>query len=521
MVEALPVGQEYRDLVKLIPGVQYSEDAIRGPSAGGSGQDNVYQFDGVNVNLPLFGTLSAEPSSHDISEIAVVKGGANAIDFNRAAGFSINSVSKSGTNEYKGSVSYQLQSHSMTGDRRTTSASQFDEDKDWAVANFGGPILQDRLYFYASYFRPTVDRANRANLYGEVPDLASDRDEFFGKLTFAPTDSLLIHGSYRTSDRTETGFSVTNESSAGSTSVGNEATLDIGILEGNWVIGSRSYASFKFTDFANETSALPDNLFGFRPTLDGSVDLNIGALDTQGQFNVPLPLAGQTAFNTFIAPFIDRYGFACRTACATGGGRVGGLADVTQNDFFRQSLQGAYDFQLGNHNLHVGYQWYLDEEDLLRTSNGWGTITIPGGRINCPAGIDLRRPAGLLPGPDPAAGRAQRADHPLRVRVAQLRDQRRDPRRRLHRQPGPPDEQRRALRHGPARDRRQRLRLRARQEQPVQDVRDRLGGHPPAASRRHLGLQRRQYRLRQPRPLRARRPARCRAPRPGPATRRR
>ena len=55
--DALPVGQEYRDLIKLIPGVQYTEDTIRGPSAGGSGQDNVYQFDGVDVSLPMFGTL--------------------------------------------------------------------------------------------------------------------------------------------------------------------------------------------------------------------------------------------------------------------------------------------------------------------------------------------------------------------------------------------------------------------------------------------------------------------------------
>ena len=28
--------------IKLIPGVQYTQDATRGPSAGGSGQDNVY-----------------------------------------------------------------------------------------------------------------------------------------------------------------------------------------------------------------------------------------------------------------------------------------------------------------------------------------------------------------------------------------------------------------------------------------------------------------------------------------------
>ena len=39
---SLPVGQEYRDLIKLIPGVQSTQDTVRGPSAGGSGQDNVY-----------------------------------------------------------------------------------------------------------------------------------------------------------------------------------------------------------------------------------------------------------------------------------------------------------------------------------------------------------------------------------------------------------------------------------------------------------------------------------------------
>ena len=29
----VPVGQEYRDLIKLIPGVQYTQDAVRGPSS--------------------------------------------------------------------------------------------------------------------------------------------------------------------------------------------------------------------------------------------------------------------------------------------------------------------------------------------------------------------------------------------------------------------------------------------------------------------------------------------------------
>ena len=83
-IVGLPLAQEYRDLQKLIPGVQYTQDAIRGPSAGGSGQDNVYNFDGVNVSLPQYGTLSAEPASHDIAQVTVLKGGARAVDFDRA-----------------------------------------------------------------------------------------------------------------------------------------------------------------------------------------------------------------------------------------------------------------------------------------------------------------------------------------------------------------------------------------------------------------------------------------------------
>ena len=115
-ISGLPVGQEYRDLIRLIPAVQYTQDTTRGPSAGGSGQDNVYQFDGVNVTLPLFGTLSAEPASHDIAQVTVVKGGARAVDFDRSGGFSIDSVSKSGTSRYSGQASYQFQTESMAAE---------------------------------------------------------------------------------------------------------------------------------------------------------------------------------------------------------------------------------------------------------------------------------------------------------------------------------------------------------------------------------------------------------------------
>lgn len=385
VIKALPVGQDYRDLVKLVPGVQYTEDGTRGPSAGGSGQDNAYAFDGVNVTLPLFGTLSAEPSSYDIEQVAVVKGGADATDFNRSAGISVNTVSRSGSNAFHGGLSYQIQPESTVATRETTSAYVFEEDKNWAVANIGGPILKDRLFFYASYYRPESKRQNRANLYGDVADYKNSRDEFFGKLTYSPSSSILLNGSYRTSDRAESN-SVGGESYAASTSNGYEAKQKIAILEGSWIINDKSYATAKFTDFRNPNVGRPDNALSLVPSLDGSVHIDPNALDQMGLVQIPVPVTGATAFNAFIAPIISRYGYV-QDGVSKGGGRVGGGSQYDNDDFYRQSFQVGYDLTFGKsviHALHVGYQFSKDQEDLYRTSNGWGSVTVPGGRINCP-----------------------------------------------------------------------------------------------------------------------------------------
>ncbi|MBZ0113326.1 MAG: TonB-dependent receptor [Thermoanaerobaculia bacterium] len=382
-IASLPVGQQYRDLVKLIPGVQYTEDSVRGPSAGGSGQDNVYQFDGVNVNLPLFGTLSSEPSSHDIDQISIVKGGATAIDFNRAGGFTINSVSKSGTNTYHGGLSYQIQTAGMTGDQDTESSSEFDEDRDWAVANFGGPILKDNLFFYTSYYRPTRSRSNSSNAYGSVDDFNDERDELFGKLTFTPTERLLIGASYRDSDREVTGRGVSSFETA-SRALGDTVGQEIAIVEGSWVLTNDSFLSFKVTDYSNENSSRPDVLFDFPIAVGaGGTVLDVANLDTQGSVEVPTlaSCGGDPTCLAFVTPLINRYGYS-DNGVPTGGGFVGAAGQIDDGNYYRESYQIGYDHLFGSdvtHEIHAGYQWYQDDEELLRTSNGWGSIDVIGG----------------------------------------------------------------------------------------------------------------------------------------------
>jgi hypothetical protein len=381
-IQNVPVGQEYRDLIKLIPGVMYTQDTTRGPSSGGSGQDNTYKFDGVNVTLPFYGTLSAEPSSHDIAQVTTIKGGSKAVDFDRAGGFSVDSVSKSGTSSFRGQVSYQFQNNAMAADLVSGSASRYEQDRTWITANVGGPVLPNKLYFYASYYRPERTRDNRSNLYGELPDYESVRNEGFGKLTFTPTSSLLFNATWRQSHRLDKS-DLFGQASTATTGTGNEIWQKIGTADGSWVINSRSFASFKYTYYSNPNVGRPDYEADADPTLAVGTKIDVTRFDTLGRMTVPVPVTGQDAFNAFIQPMIDRYGYTLN-GVKTGGGVVGYGSEFNDQDFYRDAFQVSYNLTLGSalrHDVHAGFQWYRDAEDLQRSSNGWGAISVPGGRL--------------------------------------------------------------------------------------------------------------------------------------------
>ncbi len=382
-IASLPVGNEYRDLLKLIPGVQYSQDAVRGPSGGGSGQDNVYQFDGVNVTLPLFGTLSTEPSSHDIAQVTTIKGGARAVDFDRSGGFTIDSVSKSGTSRLIGELSYKLQNDAMSADLKSGQVSQFEQKRTWMTGSIGGQLLPNRAFFYGSYYRPEISRENRANLYGPLPQFERVRNEYFGKITLTPVRDLLINVSYRDSKRDDVSNLFASNASS-TTGTGEEASQKITIAEGSWVISSRSVATAKYTRFDNQNLSKPDFLSSAQASSTIGSRLDVANLISQGRLTLPTPVTGNTAFNTFLQPFLNQYGYVNASGVRTAG--INGYASqFNDQDFFRDQIQLAYNLSFGNnvtHELHAGFQWYEDREDLLRGSNGWGEITIPGGRTS-------------------------------------------------------------------------------------------------------------------------------------------
>ncbi|HXH41106.1 MAG TPA: carboxypeptidase regulatory-like domain-containing protein, partial [Thermoanaerobaculia bacterium] len=405
-IQRLPLQQNYGDLQKLIPGVMYTQDNVRGPSAGGSGQSNVYLFDGINITMPLFGVLNpaGEPNTHDIAQVNVIKGGAKAVDFDRAGGFLIDSVSKSGTNKYSGELSYQALNHNFVANQVGTQNLTYNQDRDWSTVNLGGPILSDRLFFYGSYYQPDYTRSNQANNYGTLPQYSLKEKEEFLKLTATPTQSILINGSYRNSHTIETSGNF-GAFQAPTTGSGNNGKIQLGTLEGSWIVNPKSYATAKFTDYRNPGGGSSDFLAtNAQVSTTLGAQLDIANLGTIGRLIVPTPSGTNTAFNAFVQPFINKYGYTCPqnpgavgltcvAGALTGGGTVGFGQFAQDNDsFFRKAGQFGYNWTFGGsvtQDVHVGYMHDNESEDRFQTSNGWGVITIPGGigvAGTCPTG---------------------------------------------------------------------------------------------------------------------------------------
>jgi hypothetical protein len=130
--------------------------------AGQNGRYNSITVDGLSQTDP-FG-LNANGLAYTGAPVAMSTVAAYniaATDFDTSSdsvGASINAITKSGTNEFHGSVYYLFKdADSMVGKRNGQKYGGFGTDKTWG-ATLGGPILKDDLFFFVSYEDQTVSK---------------------------------------------------------------------------------------------------------------------------------------------------------------------------------------------------------------------------------------------------------------------------------------------------------------------------------------------------------------------------
>jgi len=143
------------DLLAAAPGISQSTQGSVSMSAFGSGTDeNSFQIDGTNLTASATGGAWPYPNTDAIEEIEVLSLGAPA-EFGNLTGAVLNIVTRQGTNEFHGDTNFYFQSDGLTG-HNTTAAEDggipFHREHFYDITGqLSGPIIKDKLHFFASY----------------------------------------------------------------------------------------------------------------------------------------------------------------------------------------------------------------------------------------------------------------------------------------------------------------------------------------------------------------------------------
>ncbi|UZJ64529.1 carboxypeptidase regulatory-like domain-containing protein [Sphingobacterium sp. KU25419] len=164
-IENLPtVSRSIEDFTRLTP-----QADVKGQSVSIGGMNNRFnQFTidgavtndvfGLNSNGLNGGGSGTNPISLDAIEQMSVQVAPFDVRSSGFAGGGISAVTKSGTNQFQGSVYHYFRNQDLTG--KTPKALLKDDEKGTRLANFsektygvrlGGPIVKDKLFFFVNY----------------------------------------------------------------------------------------------------------------------------------------------------------------------------------------------------------------------------------------------------------------------------------------------------------------------------------------------------------------------------------
>jgi hypothetical protein len=152
-VGALATPRTLQGIATLSPGLtENSPNAGQVVINGAFAFDNVFMLNGVDVNDNLFGNPQDLFIEDAIEETQVLTSGISA-EYGRFSGGVINAITKSGGNVFSGSYRLNLSNPAWVVEtpfevaNGTLHTSNYNDSHE---ATFGGPIIKDRLWFFAA-----------------------------------------------------------------------------------------------------------------------------------------------------------------------------------------------------------------------------------------------------------------------------------------------------------------------------------------------------------------------------------
>lgn len=156
-VVALPLNsRNFIQLAQLAPGVQLPPGTVLPRINGGRPRTNEYLYDGISALQPEPGQVAFFPIIDDIAEFTIAANNVPA-EYGRFNGGVVNVATRSGTNEFHGSVYEFLRNEALNARnyfaRPTAAGAQRKPEyrRNLFGATLGGPVVHDRLFVFAGY----------------------------------------------------------------------------------------------------------------------------------------------------------------------------------------------------------------------------------------------------------------------------------------------------------------------------------------------------------------------------------
>jgi outer membrane receptor protein involved in Fe transport len=146
-------SRSFESVAEVAPGAR--NDTYGTSISGTTSPENQYVLDGMSVNNPAFGIVGTPLTMEFVKEVNVISGGYMP-EYGRTTGGVLTVVTKSGSNEFHGGVFGFYTPGALEGKRalirregQTVSTEQSLAGMGDIGADIGGPIIKDKLWFYA------------------------------------------------------------------------------------------------------------------------------------------------------------------------------------------------------------------------------------------------------------------------------------------------------------------------------------------------------------------------------------
>ncbi len=266
-IESLPLnGRQFANLAATIPGVGlgYHSDPTKSSQFspqinGGNGRNVNYQIDGGDNNDDTVGGLLQNFPLEAIQEFNFVTQRFKA-EYGRSNGGVMNIVTKSGTNELRGSFFELFRDQSLnaqTFSEEVAGAEKSDYRRHQFGGSFGGPIARDKAHFFFAVERTQQDTSQQVDTgalfaaeNGTYP-IPVRETLLTGKVTYNVTPTQYLAVRYGRNDNTQPYGAGRQAAPSGWSTSKN--TFNSFNVNHNWVLGGSKLNEFifQYADFAN------------------------------------------------------------------------------------------------------------------------------------------------------------------------------------------------------------------------------------------------------------------------------